>query len=111
MKATQYEHKPSCLRRCHDVCRSGIASAVSYKHIFTPSLLGALRGTVRDIAATLWLNPNSTPIAASQDRGYRQGHLNGSLAGQNGAHDWKVGAEARWASINERFNYQTPGAG
>ena len=80
--------------------------AVSYQHVFNPSLLGAVHGTVRDIGATLWSNPNSTPINASQDRGYREGYLNGSLAGQNGAHDWKVGAEARWASINERFGYQ-----
>lgn len=79
---------------------------VSYQHVFSPSLLGAVRGMVRDVSAELWSNALSTPILVAQDRGFREGYLNGSLAGHLGRHEWKAGFEARFASIREQFDYQ-----
>ena len=35
----------------------------------------------RDVSAKLWSNPESTPIAASQDRGFREFYLKGSISG------------------------------
>ena len=79
---------------------------VSYQHVFSPSLLGSVRGMVRDISAGLWSNPLSTPIQAEQDRSYREGYVSGSLAGSWGAHEWNAGFEARLASVHETFNYK-----
>jgi hypothetical protein len=78
---------------------------VSYQHIFSAALVGAVRGMVRDVGAQLWSNPSSTPILAHQDRGFREGYLNASLAGQWRRHDWKTGVEARFASVREEFGY------
>lgn len=79
---------------------------ISYQHVFSPKLLGAIRGMVRDVSARLWSNPLATPISASQDRGFREGYLNASMSGHSGMHEWKTGAEASFASIHESFGYQ-----
>ena len=79
---------------------------VSYQHIFSPNLLGALRGSVRDVAAAFWSNPLSDPIYAEQNRGFREGYINGNLSGHLKSNDWKAGADARYASIHEQFGYQ-----
>ena len=81
------------------------AGQVSYQHIFSPTLLGAIRGMVRDVSARLWSNPLATPIWAGQDRGFREGYLSGSVSGHRGRHEWKAGGEATFASIRERFDY------
>ena len=78
---------------------------VSYQHVFSPSLLGAVRGMARDVAAELWSNPLATPITAQQDRGFREGYFNANLSGHKGAHEWKIGAEADFASLREEFGY------
>ena len=88
-----------------DRTSSGTDGFVSYQHVFTPSMVGAIRGMVRDISASLWSNPLSTPIQAHQDRNYREGYVNGSLAGSWGIHEWKTGFEARFATIHEAFGY------
>ncbi len=88
-----------------DRTSEGTDGFVSYQHVFSPSVLGSVRGMVRDISASLWSNPLSTPIQAQQDRSYREGYVNGSLAGSTGIHEWKVGVEARLASIHEEFGY------
>jgi hypothetical protein len=81
------------------------AGQISYQHVFSPALLGAIRGMVRDVSAQLWSNPLATPIEADQDRGFREGYVNGSLSGHWGRHEWKTGGEATFASIRERFDY------
>ncbi len=79
---------------------------VSYQHVFSPTLLGALRGSVRDVTAALWSNPLADPILAEQNRSFREGYLSGNLSGHLKSHEWKAGAEARYASIHEQFGYQ-----
>jgi hypothetical protein len=78
---------------------------VSYQHIFSPSLLGSVRGSIRDVAAALWSNPLSTPISAAQDRDYREGYWDASLAGHAGWNEWKAGTQGRFASVSEGFGY------
>src|SRR5581483_3568398 len=48
------------------------AGQFSYQHIFSPNLVGDVRGMVRDLSAALWSNPLATPIMAAQDRGLRE---------------------------------------
>ena len=88
-------------RASHD-----IGGQASYQHVFSPGLVGVLRGMVREVSANLLSNQQSTPIAAHQDRSLREGYFNASLAGHAGRHEWKVGGEARFASIRENFGYQ-----
>ena len=48
------------------------AAQFSIQRIFSSNLVGDIRGMVRDVSAQLWSNPESTPIIASQDRGFRE---------------------------------------
>ncbi len=82
------------------------AGQFSYQHIFSPSLVGDLRGMVRDLAAGLWSNPLSTPIIAAQDRGLRETYIKGAAAGHFGRHEWKAGIDADFGSIHENFSYR-----
>jgi hypothetical protein len=78
----------------------------SFQHVFSPSLLGAVRAMHRDVDAQLWSNPLATPISAEQDRGFREGYASANLSGHNGRHEWKVGGDADFASIREQFGYR-----
>lgn len=78
---------------------------VSYQHVFSSNLIGAVRTSIRDVSADLWSNPLSSPILASQDRDYRETYWDASLAGHAGVHEWKAGIQGRYASVNEKFGY------
>ncbi len=77
----------------------------SWQHVFSPSLVGNLRAMSRDVEADLWSNALSTPIAPSQNRSFREGYGAASLAGHSGRHEWKVGGDARYASLTENFGF------
>ncbi|HEU4939031.1 MAG TPA: TonB-dependent receptor [Vicinamibacterales bacterium] len=81
------------------------AAQFSIQRIFSSSMVGDIRGMVRDVSAKLWSNPQSTPIAASQDRGFREVYLNGSMSGHRGVHEWKVGADMSAGTAREEFSY------
>src|SRR5262249_28394510 len=78
----------------------------SYQHIFSANLLGDLRGMVRTLGAGLSSNPFATPVAAAQDRGFREEYLKGTLSGHIGSHEWKAGFDADFGTIREAFAYQ-----
>ena len=82
------------------------AGQASYQHIFSSTLVGSLQGRVRDLTASLESNLQSVPIQAFQDRGFRDGYASGSLDAQLGRHELKVGADAIYSSIREKFSYQ-----
>jgi hypothetical protein len=88
--------------------RTGAETALqaSYQHVFSPAVLGAARAMYRDVGARLWSNPLSTPISAEQDRGFREVYFSANLSGNRGRHEWKVGGDADFASIRERFGYR-----
>ena len=81
------------------------AAQFSVQRIFSSTVVGDVRGMVRDVSAKLWSNPASTPIIASQDRGFREFYLNGSLSGHRGVHEWKAGADVNFGTVREDFAY------
>ncbi|HYL35223.1 MAG TPA: TonB-dependent receptor [Bryobacteraceae bacterium] len=82
------------------------AGQFSYQHVFSPSVVGDLRGMVRDVAATLWSNALATPIIASQDRGLRESYLKADVSAHFSHHELKAGMEADFGSLREAFQYQ-----
>ena len=82
------------------------AGQISYQHIFSSSLLGSVQARVRDLSAGLDSNPESTPIQAFQQRGFRDAYVSGSVAMQLKHHELKAGADDIYSSIHERFSYQ-----
>jgi hypothetical protein len=87
--------------------RDSSESAVQFsgQRIFSPSLVGDVRGMVRSVSAGLWSNPASTPIIASQDRGFREFYLKGTLTAHTGKHEWKAGADLTAGTVREEFAY------
>jgi hypothetical protein len=78
----------------------------SYQHIVSARVLGDVRGMVRDLSAGLWSNSAAIPIAAQQDRGFRELYFNGAVSAHVGAHEWKVGGDVNVGTVRERFGYQ-----
>jgi hypothetical protein len=81
------------------------AAQLSYQRMFSASVLGDLRGIVRSVGAGLSSNELSTPIAAEQDRGFREAYLKGTIAVHAGRHEWKTGLDADFGRIRESFGY------
>lgn len=79
---------------------------ISYQHVFSPSVIGDLRGMVRDISSTLWSNAFATPIFAAQDRGLRESYVKASVSAHHGRQEWKAGVEADFGSLHENFAYR-----
>ncbi len=78
----------------------------SYQRVVSARVLGDVRGMARDLSAGLWSNSASTPIAAWQDRGFRELYLKGAVTAHLGAHEWKVGGDVIVGTVRERFSYQ-----
>ena len=79
----------------------GIAS---YQHVFSPDVLGSLRGMVRDNANALTSNPQSTPVIAFLHNHFREAYFNGALSLHHGSHDFKAGLESDNTTLHETFN-------
>ncbi|PYQ70143.1 MAG: TonB-dependent receptor [Acidobacteria bacterium] len=82
------------------------AAQFSYQHLFSAPVLADVRGMTRDLSAGLWSNDSATPIAARQDRGFRELYLKAAASGHAGAHEWKAGGDMSLASVHERFAYR-----
>lgn len=82
------------------------AAQFSLQRIFSSSVVGDVRGMVRNVSAKLWSNPESTPIAASQDRGFRELYLNGAISWHRGVHEWKAGGDMSFGTVREDFAYR-----
>lgn len=82
------------------------AGQFSYQHVFSPKVVGDVRGLVRDLSASLWSNDLATPIFAAQDRGFRESYLKATLSVHAGVNEWKAGADADFGSLRERFRYR-----
>jgi len=78
---------------------------VSHTHLFNARVLMQVRGMVRDTSALLWSNSLSIPILPTQDRGFREGYLGGSVSVTHGSHELKAGADSLFDSIHENFGY------
>jgi outer membrane cobalamin receptor len=77
---------------------------VSYQHIFSPNMVGDLRGMVRDDSSDLFSNPLSTPVVALQHNYFREGYFKGSVSIHHGRHEWKAGVESDATFLHERFS-------
>jgi len=77
---------------------------VSYQHVFSSNMLGALRGMVRDTSNDLTSNTESTPVMAFLHNSFREGYFNGSISIHHGRHEIKVGAESDVLFLHENFN-------
>jgi outer membrane cobalamin receptor len=77
---------------------------LSYQHVFSPNILGDVRVMVRDNSDNLSSNPQSTPIEAFQNRGFREEYVKGSVSVHRGIHEWKAGFEGDFTSIHEQFH-------
>ena len=79
----------------------GIAS---YQHIFSPDVVGNLRGMVRDNSNDFNSNDASTPVIVFQHNNFREGYFNGSLSVHHGRHEWKAGIESDAMFLHENFS-------
>jgi outer membrane cobalamin receptor len=88
--------------------RNGAESVAqfSYQHMFSSHVLADMRSMARDVSAGLSSNGQSTPIAAQQDRGFRELYLKGTVSAHVGAHEWKAGVDADFGTVREAFGYQ-----
>ncbi len=76
----------------------------SYQHIFSPNVVGDLRGMVRDNSSDLFSNALSTPVIAFQHNDFREGYFKGTVSIHRGRHEWKAGAESDATFLHERFS-------
>ncbi len=82
-----------------------ISGQVSYQHTFSSNVLGTVQGRVRDGEAELTSNPASWPIQPFQDRGFREGYLNATVAAKFRNHEIKAGADSINSFVHEQFSY------
>jgi hypothetical protein len=75
----------------------------SHQQVFSPRVLAQIGFMGRVVDATLTSNAQSIPIRASQDRGFTEGYVNGSVTTTSGAHEIKFGGEATAAAVREQF--------
>jgi hypothetical protein len=83
----------------------------SYQRTFSNPVVADVRGMARQLSARLWSNDASTPIAASQDRGFKEVYVKATVAGHTRAHEWKAGADLIDAAVRERFAYRVTDPG
>ena len=78
----------------------------SYQRSFATPVVTDVRGMARQLSASLWSNDAATPVAAFQDRGFRELYVKATIAGHAGAHEWKTGADLVDAAVREQFSYR-----
>src|SRR5262249_16731440 len=78
----------------------------SYQRIFSANVLADVRAMARTVSAGLWSNAAAIPIAAEQDRGFRELYVKGSVATHLRAHGLKVRAGVDASNIRERLGYE-----
>jgi hypothetical protein len=77
---------------------------VSYSHIFSPDVVGDLRGMVRDNADDLNSNAESTPIIAFLHNDFQEGYFKGSVSVHHGNQEWKAGVESDASYLHENYS-------
>jgi len=79
---------------------------IYFQHIASSNLLWSLSASVRDNSFTLRSNDFSTPVIASQDRGYREGYTRADVSWHRGHNDWKAGVDVLVTPVHESLAYQ-----
>ena len=88
-----------------------ISGRIGWQHVFSPNLLGNVQARGRDLSAHLDANDLSVPVIPFQERGFREGYVQGTLSGHHGQHDWKAGADAIFGTVHEKFAYAVTAPG
>ncbi|MBV9500754.1 MAG: carboxypeptidase regulatory-like domain-containing protein [Acidobacteriaceae bacterium] len=78
----------------------------AWSHGFSAQMVLNVRAAVEDLSTNLWSNPDSTPIIAFQQRGFRRTYLNTSLSLHKNKQDLQFGADAIYAPVTEALQYQ-----
>ena len=78
---------------------------VSYQHIFSPNVVAAVHGMVRDNSSGLNSNAQSTPVIVIQHNSFFQGYFNASVNIHHGVHEWKAGIESDNVGLHEQLHY------
>ena len=81
-------------------------AAVSYRHIFSPSVIADFRGMVRNNGNDFYSNDLSTPIILFQHNWFNEGYFAGTLSVDHGRNQWKFGVESDNTFLHENFYYQ-----
>lgn len=82
--------------------------SVSYQHIFSADMIGALRGMVRDNSNDFYSNPASWPLIATQHNDFKEIYFNGSISVHHGRQEWKAGVESDAIFLHENTGYLIP---
>lgn len=78
----------------------GIAT---YQHIFSPNIVGDLRGMVRDNSNALSSNLLSTPVIVFQRNSFTEAYFNAAISIHHGIQEWKAGIESDNIFLHEHF--------
>ena len=78
----------------------------SYQRMVSSAIVAEARAMFRSVGADLWSNEFSIPIAAFQDRGFRDTYVKATVSGHAGAHEWKTGIDAGFGDVREDFSYR-----
>lgn len=81
------------------------SALASYRHIFSENALMDVRAMYRDLSAGMNSNEFATPIAPSQDRGFREGYVKASVLLHQSRNEWKAGVELDGTDVREQFQY------
>lgn len=100
------EHVQEAAGQRQDRNSAETAAQFSYQRIFSPRVLGDLRGMARDVSAGLWSNGFSTPIIAGQNRGFREVYFKGTVTASVGPHELKAGGDISLGTVREQFGYR-----
>ncbi|MGC2618321.1 MAG: TonB-dependent receptor, partial [Acidobacteriaceae bacterium] len=76
----------------------------AWQHVISTSSLADLSGMVRDDTVLLSSNSQSTPIIASQNRGFGEGYLQASLTQDWRRQEFKAGVQGDFLSLHEAFD-------
>jgi hypothetical protein len=82
--------------------------AVSYQHIFSPDVIGVLRGMARDNSLDFYSNPASWPLYVTQHNYFNEFYFNGSIAIHRKNQEWKLGVESDNTFLHENTSYVIP---
>jgi hypothetical protein len=82
--------------------------SISYQHIFSSEVIGALHGMSRDNSLDFYSNPESWPLIATQHNDFKEIYFNGSISIHHGRQEWKAGIESDNIFLHENTRYGIP---
>ena len=77
----------------------------TYRHIFSPNVVGDVRAMSRNNSNDFYSNDLSTPIILFQHNWFDEFYFKGMLTIDHGKNEWKVGVESDNIWLHENFNY------